>query len=173
MKRFFSLILVVVMLFTCSAVAESAVDFASMTDDQLHELINSARNELTKREMIMSEKTVLLEQDGVTVYFTGNHETWGYDSVYVDLEVVVVNDSDKSVSILIDSSSINGWEVFGTGVSDTGAGKKQKGVLSFEVTDAEISTYEEIEELELTITIYDGDAWETISVVEGIVVHCN
>ena len=173
MKKFITLMLICILLLGCTAIAESAVDFTAMTDDQLHQIIDGARNELTKRELNMSADLVLIEQDGVTVYLTGEYELWGSDNVYIDFEVVVVNDSDKTVSILVDAASINGWDVYGSGVSDTSAGKKQKGTLEFLLTDADISTYEEIEDIELTLTIYDSDEWETISDVEGISIQFN
>lgn len=172
MKRIFALILMAAMLCSC-CLAESAIDFASMTDEQLHELINGARNELAKRELAMSADLTLFEQDGVTVYLTGEYEVWGSDNIYIDFEAVVVNDSDKLVSILVDISSINGWDVYGSGISETSPGKKQKGSLEFLLTDADISTYEEIEDIELALTIYDSENWETISTVENIVIQFN
>ena len=173
MKKIITLILAAILLISCTAMAETAIDFTTLTDEQLHELVDGARNELTKRELNMSADLVLIEQDGVTVYLTGEYELWGSDNVYIDFEVVVVNDSDKTVSILVDSASINGWDVYGSGVSDTSAGKKQKGTLEFLLTDADISTYEEIEDIELTLTIYDSDEWETINDVEGITIQFN
>lgn len=173
MKRIISLILAMLMLIAGTAFAEATIDFTAMTDEQLHDLINGARNELAKRELAMSADLTLFEQDGVTVYLTGEYEIWGSDNIYIDFEAVVVNDSDKLVSILVDISSINGWDVYGSGISETSAGKKQKGNLEFLLTDADISTYEEIEEIELSLTIYDSENWETISTVEGIVIQFN
>ena len=173
MKRIFGIILTLALIFTCTASAETALDYAVLSDEQLHEIIDAARNELAKRELTMAEDTVLFEQDGVTVYLTGNYEVWGYDNSYLDIEAVVVNDSDKLVSILIDIASINGWDVYSSGIPETSAGKKQKGILEFLLTDAEISTYEEVEEIEVNFTLYDSENWEIISTIEGIVIHCN
>ena len=173
MKKTLSFFIALLVLLTCTAFAEAALDYTAMTDEQLHQIIDEARNELTKREMVAAENLVLFEQDGVTVYLTGAYEPWGSDNVYLDLEAVVINDSDKTVSILIDACSINGWDVYSSGVSDTSAGKKQKGQLEFLLTDAGISTYEEIEEVEIDFTIYDSDNWETISTAEDIIVNFN
>ena len=106
------------------------------------------------------------------MYLTGNHEVWGYeDSWYLDLEVVVENNSDVTVSILTDGSSINGWNVASFGITDTQSGKKQKGSIELYLTDAEISTFEEVEEIEFHLLIYNSDDWETIATVEPITLH--
>lgn len=145
----------------CTAGAEGT-DFTAMSEDELHALVDGARNELAKRELVAAEDTVILEQDGVTVYLTGAHNV-SSDGAYLYLEAVVVNDSDKKVSVSVDSACINGWDVYGGGIGETSAGKKQKGEFDFSLGDAEISSFEEIEELELELYLYDADAWERIS----------
>ncbi len=154
----------------CSAVAEG-MDFAAMSDDELHALVDGARNELAKRELVAAEDTVLLEQDGVTVYLTGEHEIdYGGN---LKLQVVVVNDSDKAVDVYMDSASVNGWDVFNIGVGDTSAGKKQKGTFTFGLEDADISTYEEVEEIEMELYLFDSDAFERIGETIPVVLHFN
>ena len=173
MKNLVSIILAVLMLISGFAFAEST-DFASMDDAALHAMIDGARNELTKRELIAAENTVLFEQDGVTLYLTGDYEVWGSDdSYYLELGAVLVNDSDVTVYATIDTAYINGWEVYGGGITDTGAGKKQKSVIDFHISDAEISTYEEVEEIEMNFWLVDAEAYEAIAEIGPITVHFN
>ena len=161
-------ILIVVLLFGC-ATAEG-FDFASMSDDQLQAVIDGARNELTKRVLVAAENTVLFEQEGVTVYLTGDYEVTEYDpeTVYLKMDTVIVNDSDRTVWILTDSLCINGWEVYAYGLPDTNAGKKQKCVLEFMISDAGISSYEEIEDMEAVFCLVDNESYETFSTTDVI-----
>lgn len=177
MKKLFAVLMVLMLVFGMTAFAEE-FDFASMDDAALQELIDGARNELEKRGQAqggqtVAENTVLFEQNGVTVYLTGDHEVWGSDSYYLDLGVVLVNDSEKTVSVLIDTAYVNGWEVYGGGITDTGAGKKQQAVLDFCISDANISTYEEVEEIEMNFIIIDSDTYDTIAELEPVIIHCN
>ena len=173
MKRLICALLAALMLLCGMAVAEE-IDFASMDDSALHAMIDGARNELTKRELIAAENTVLFEQDGVTVYLTGNYDVWGYDEDnYLDLEAVLVNESDKMLYVTVRYAYINGWEVSGGAFSDTDAGKKAKDTLQFYLTDAGVATYEEIEDIEMTFAIVDSATYETITVLEPITVHFN
>ena len=162
-------ILIFVMMF--SGAQAEGFDFSSMTDAELQAVVESASAELARRAPAQENSDVLIDQDGVKVTLTGNHEVWGYDNWYLDLEVVVENYSDAVVSILPDTVSINGWNVFCTGVSDTQPGKKQKGMLEFSLSEAEISTFEEVEEIEMTFTLYDSEKWETISTTEPVVLN--
>lgn len=170
MRRFMALLLAALFLVTAAAAAEN-MDFASMSDEELHSIIDGARSELTKRELVAAEDVVLFEQDGVTVYLTGNHDTYGDDSVYLELEVVVVNDADQSLGVGIDSASINGWNVFGGGIPGTDAGKKQKGSLLFCISDAEAYSFEEIEDIELDFYVYSEETYETVFSVDTVALH--
>ncbi|MDO5324459.1 MAG: hypothetical protein Q4G06_10590 [Clostridia bacterium] len=174
MKRL-ALLLIFVLVFTTVFACAEVYNFSEMDNAQLYEILESVQAELAKRKPQSSEDAdnpVLIDQEGIYMYLTGNHEVWGYeDSWYLDLEVVVENNSDVTVSILADGSSINGWNVAGFGITDTQSGKKQKGSIELYLTDAEISTFEEVEEIELHLLIYNSDDWETIATVEPITLH--
>lgn len=160
-KRILAALLATLLLLSLCAFAEG-MDFASMTDEELHALVDGARNELANRELAATADTVLIDQDDVKVYLTGEHKVSSNGS-YLYMEAVVVNDSDKQISILIDSSSINGWDVFSTGISETNPGKKQKGEFDFSLEDAGISSYEEIEEIEMELYLFDSINYDRIS----------
>ena len=168
MKNMLSLILVLVLVL-CAVGSAAETTYAAMSTEQLHTAASAIRNELLKRDLVAAENVVLVDQDGVQVYMTGNNEIDWIGAFAI--EVVVVNNSTKKISILSEIASINGWTVYMSGVTETGPGKKQKGTLSFDLDAAGISSIEEIEEVEIELIIYDSDAWESVSKTPSIVIQ--
>ena len=173
MKGLMMIALALCMLFGCCYAEEA--DYPSMTNEQLYSILDQVRNELAKRELAIAENTVIVEQDGVTVYLTGKYDLWGDpgSGLYMGLQAIVVNESEYNVAVTVESASINGWVVYSGGIGETAAGKKQKSTLDFDLSAAEVGAYEEIDEIELNLVLYDMTAWETISRVETIVLHPN
>lgn len=176
MKKLLALFTALMLL--CGTCLAEAPDYTAMSDAELHAIIDAARNELAKRERTMAADTVLIEQNDVTVYLTGKYRLWDGDDFmsgdpfcYLDLEVVVVNDSDRNVSVTIDTASVNGWVVYGSGISETTPGKKQKGELEFKISDGEAFSYEEVEEIEINFYLYDMDQWERIADVDPVIIQ--
>jgi len=170
MKKLLSLILAT-MLLGSVALAES-VDYASMTDEELHGIIDSARNELTKREMVFGEKTVLIDQDGVQFYLTGEYEfNASSDSKYTELETVLINNSDRKVTVTVDDLYVNGWQIFAMCGSNADAGKKDKGSLDMSLADAEVNTFEDIQDMEFMIRVYDSETYDDLFIVGPITVQ--
>ena len=175
MKRIALTLLALVVLFSaffpCSAFAE-APDLSDMTDEELHALIDAARNELTSREMKAAENTVLFEQEGVQVYMTGNNRTENYgDSAYLYVEVIIINDSDKDIALVDKSVCVNGWEVMFFGVGGVSAGKKKKDEIELVISDASISSLEEVEDVEFVFQLVDENAYNIICTADPVTVH--
>lgn len=174
MRKFLAILFAALLL--CGSCLAEGLDYASMTDDQLHAIVDAARNELAKRELTLDGKTLLFEKDGVSVYLTSDFEA---DSLKTDsmhfmrAGVIVVNDSDKNMGVGIDSMSVNGWEVYSSGFSSISAGKKGKNELSFNAVDTDITDVSEIETVEITFYMYDGDTYQTISEIDPITLHFN
>ena len=170
MKRFFAILLAVLILLSATMALAEGMDFTSMTDAELYALVNGARNELTKRELVAAENVVIVGQDGITVYMTGNNAINEYSPV-LEMEAVVVNDTEKSISVSVESASVNGWNVYGSGIYETTAGKKQKGVFELYLEDSDATTLEEVEDIEIELYIYDTDTYDRIG--EAITVTMN
>ncbi len=169
-------VLIVIMLIPTFAFAEDkeAPDFAAMTDEELHDLINGARNELKSRELAAAEDTALIDQDGVKVYLTGKYDVEKYsETANLKLEAVVINDTDKMISILFDSASVNGWDVDNSGIVEITAGHKKKGEIYLTISDAEIEENEKIEDVVFDLFVYDCDNWDKIFDVDPLTVHFN
>lgn len=162
------LALILALLLAFASACAEGLDFASMEDETLQAVIEGAQAELKNRGAQSADDGVLVDQDGCKVYLTGNYEVYGSDSCYLELEAIVENDSDRNICFDVQSASINDWQVYGSGIYNTGAGKKQKGTLVFCISDANIVSYEEIEDMEVIFYIFDGESYETIKVLEPI-----
>ena len=169
-------ILIFSLAFPLEAFAE-LTDFSSMTEEELHELINGARNELTLRELVFDKDTVLIDQDGVKVYLTGNYKVNEFyypdDLVSVTFEAVIINETDTTISVNFDSATVNGWDVSYNGIGDITAGHKKKDNLELYISEADITTYEEIEEVIFDLYVYDSDNWDTLFSPDPITVQFN
>lgn len=174
MKRTLALLLALLML--CGTCLAEGLDYQSMTDEQLHAVINSARSELAKRELIAADKTVLFEQEGVTIYISGDYtvrEGVIGDAVYLEIKLVVVNETDRNVGISIENPSVNGWDISAPYLSGVSAQKKAKDTLKLNVADAEVKTAEDLEDLTLSFRLYDADSYKTFFEGEPITLHFN
>lgn len=173
MKRLFTLTLTLALaLLLCSCALAEGLDFASMTDEELQTVIDTARNELTNRQLIYAENTVLIDQDGIKLYLSGKNDfRLREESAYLELGTVLVNDSDKNVSILVDDLYVNGWRISALGGGHADAGKKDKSTLDMNLFEAEITAFEDIEEMEFTFRVYDSDSYDDILVCDPITVQ--
>ncbi len=135
----------------------------------------AARNELTSRKAVEDGNTFLVDKDDVQVYLTGKHTIESYESgnSYLYLEAVVINNTDKNIGIGSDTASVNGWNVDFLGTTDVSFGKKKKDNFELRISDADISSYEEVEELEISLVIYDCDSYDTMFTSDSVIVTFN
>ena len=155
-------VLCLAMLLLTSAVAEG-LDYSSMTDEELQAVIDSASKELKSRHadsgVSLLNGGLILDQDGVVITLTGNRDEYGS---YCDLEAVVENSTDHMIYVSPENASINGWEVFMTGIYEVGSGKKKKGSFTISLGDAEISSLTEVEVMEMVLLIGDNESYKTL-----------
>lgn len=174
MKKFFCFLL---LLCLCSSIAMSeSLDYAAMTDEQLHSIIDSARAELLRRELSLSgEDLLLFQQDGISLYLTGNYEymSFGDKGNALKLEAIVINESEQEINIGIENVAVNGWEVYGGSILKTGPGKKQKGAFEIRIYEAGIRTYEEIQDFEFIFKVQTSEGFKTLFKTSPITVHLN
>ena len=171
MKRIVSLVVATILLLTMTAFAE--MDFSSMTDEELHDVIDAARIELTKRECILEEDVVLFSQDGVTLYLTGENSI-SSDGKFVYIGGVLLNENEFTVSIMNNSSQINGWMSFMNSFFGAVApGARSAGELQFKIEGTDVATIDDLNELTVVIDIFDKDSVKTLSSTDRITVHFN
>lgn len=163
MKKLFSLILLVALLIPTYALAE--IDWTGMDVATIQTEIDRARAEILTRDIKTSEKgTILLEADGLVVKMTEFAVEKSWDGTYtLRLNYTVANNSDKPMGFRTDTCYLNGWEVGGSLYSNLEAGKKAKEEASFYNidVDAEVSSLEELEELEMTMLTFDPNTYMT------------
>ena len=57
-----------------SCLAEETINFKRMTTEELHQLIDEARMELSKRELLIGDSVTILEAENVTISLTGEYD---------------------------------------------------------------------------------------------------
>ncbi len=150
MKKLLAVILVLFMLIPC-AIAE---DYSSYTTEDLHRIVDAARNELEKRELIADNNLLIFDDQNVQIYMTGNGRQWEYSGTnYFDLELIVINNTENDIYIDFENLSINGWNVPSGNFPQTTAGKKKKDKITLSLTAANIQNYSEIEDMEAVVAI--------------------
>lgn len=174
MKKVLAGILLLVICATGCAWADG-IDWANMSDDEVFNVISQGRNEIAKRNLIAEGKTLLFEKDGISVYLTGNADIMkGSEMISIDLEAIVINDSDVPVSVSIDDLYINGWGVSAFGISNTASGRKQKDEFTiFNVQDAEVEDIDDIEDIEFYLIVSNSDNYHTLFTLEPITIYFN
>lgn len=155
MKKFVSVLMVIVSLFSITTA------FAS-TPEELIEIINQARLELTQYYEPVAKGTVLYEDENIKVTATGSPHFGDFISSFLYIDVIVENHSNKNLSIGFENASINGWAIDGTGEAIP-AGKKAKGSLEFfSMENTDITEASEVQEIEGTLYYFDSDSWNRI-----------
>ena len=171
MKKLLAVILLLCMLMPC-AVAE---DYTAYTTEELHAIVDAARNELTKRELVAKSKLLVFDDYNVQIYMTGNGRPWEYgEEKYFDLEFIVINGTEHNIAVGFNDVSINGWNVAGGIISKIMAGKKMKGTIILSLTGASLDSYTGIEDLEATISFHSSDTGDVLyTASEPVSIHFN
>lgn len=174
MKRFFCLLIAALLMFGSSAVA-SSVDFTTMTTEEILALIDTARIELTQRDIQSQEKAVIFDQDGVTVALSGkNNVEQSYDGSYkLTMGFVVTNASDQNIIFEIDDMYVNGWLTTPFEMTTVSAGKKAKDQIEkYHIDeDCDITSLEEIETIEFHMSLFNADSYANIA--QDIIITIN
>lgn len=157
MKKIFALALALILL---AAAALAEIDWASMDDATIQAEINNAHSELVKRELVgNTENVTVFDEAGITIVFKTmevDDEDWAYKPALV-VNTTIVSESSKDMEIGIHNAAINGWEVDNTGYYEIAAGHKEKVSLKFKLEDADVTSFDELETLEISFVYDKGD----------------
>lgn len=161
MKKLISLFLIALMLLCGVESYAEEIDLSGMTEEQLITLINNARLELVKYHPSAMDGTVLYEDDNVRITLVGSPEIDDYDSLL--LHVIVENHTDHNLTVSLRNVSCNGWAIWDAGLS-VPANKKIKGDFDFmsAVTDAELESGDDVQDVEADLEYFDSDTWDDI-----------
>ena len=138
--------------------ATLADDYSSKTDEELLDILNHVRGELTAREY--NKEMIISQADNITVYLNKLEIEESYDdTLKLEISVTAINSGDKSEAVNFDGVVINGWEVPALDYISLEAGIKTKTTITvFEVNDkAEIKSVEEIQDLQFYSHSYDPE----------------
>ena len=152
MKKFLAVLLAVCMI---PLFASAETDLSSMTDAELTDLLIAVRNEISERTNPVSKNAVIAEDDLIRIYATGDAK---YTSTVFRLEVVFENNTDKESGLYFKHIIINGWET----TADTiftliSPHRKTKDFIVFHFDEADLSSFREMETLEVSFELYGPD----------------
>lgn len=152
MKKFVSVLMVIISLFYITTAFASA-------PEELIEIINQARLELTQFYEPVTKGTVLYEDENVKVIATGFPYFGDFISDFLYIDVIVENHSDKNLTIGFENTSINGWAIDGTGESIPARKKAKCNFNFFSMENTDITEANEVQEIEGTFYYFDSDSW--------------
>ena len=157
MKRLFAILIALLL---CSCALAEGLDLASMTDDDIYTLIDTAHSEIERRGLLgNTENVTVFDEQGITIVFSSfdvDPDNWLYKPALV-AKGKVVNTSGNDMAIYIDNVAINGWEVESMGMVDIQAGHKEKEEFQFKLEDADVTALDELETMELTFHYKDPE----------------
>lgn len=157
MKRFLAVLLGLILVFSA---ATAEVDLASMSNEELLSLMSEAKNELISRNATEASKVFIVDQDNVKIYLTGNNYV---KSGELRIEVVFINNTDKSLSVLSNGFVVNGWEISYPGIiSETSPGAKNKDTFEVKMEDAEMSDITELESIQFSLRTFESSSKKSV-----------
>lgn len=169
MEKVLSCLLALVLLVAPAIALAENVDFSAMSDADIQNMIDAGRNELLKRSLVLDGDTLVFEQEGVSLYLTGEMRLT--DSGFLYVKAVLVNDSEITVSLINNACSVNGWMAFMNGIGVTAPGKKTSGELQFNVKDTDITNVEDVKDIEFCVDVFDKDTPKTWFTTEPVTVY--
>ncbi len=150
----------------CAKAETPSPDYSSMTKDELHAVIDQARQALMAHEVYLDSDKVILDEQGILVTMRADYMV-EYDAFTTTL--IVENNSDKKITLLPENVYVNGWQVYAMGVSDLEPGKKAEGKFFIgTISRANVDDAEDLEDLEFEFNVFDCDAFETVFTSEKI-----
>ena len=136
-------------------------------------LLASAFAEAT--EFHVSEGGTLVDQGGVILTVNPGYEITlvNGDEVAMTLSGVIENNTDVPIELWLDNPTINRFQIdadvrLATGDMHVNPGNKAKCAIWFILSDADVSTVEEIETFETGFKVYDTDNYEWLFSTDAI-----
>ncbi len=158
MKRTFALLTALTIVWTiagCQSSADSETGTASSnsTSSNTTSQVTTPPTTATGEKF---EEIVLVDNDTATVKITGIEEDsiWGYT-----LKVFLDNKTDKELMFTVEKVSVNGFMIDPFWAAAVDGGKKANESISFMDSDFQDNGIEAVEEIALTLRVYDNGDW--------------
>lgn len=161
MKKFVAIIMVIVSLF--SVTNAFALEMPNTKEEWIM-LIDLARLKLTEYIAPVANGTVLYEDNNVKM--TAISELYlddFWDNGQLRIDVIIENRMNANISCGFSDVSLNGWAIDDY-TDEVPARKKTKGSIRLEyLSDTDITTVEEVQDVEGTFYYYNSDTWDKIN----------
>lgn len=134
--------------------------------------------ETKDKYVVDGEETVLIDSEGFRLYLTGEYtatdDTNGNNGDFMSyLSCVVENNGDEEIGYITYSGTINGWSLGSNytmlNVEGLQPGAKAKTDIWFTTEITEVTSYEDLETMELTFDVKDEDYFTMFEVSTGVV----
>lgn len=170
MKKLLTTILLLA-LFLPQTVASAVVtfDLASLSDEELCEVINECRIELSSRRPDDSSKITIAKNRGIEIYLDRHFQEFeNYEGKkYVALGAAVVNGSNSPIYIYDKGCCLNGWRVDTTiTLGDIPAGKSKKVDINLCLDDAGIASFDDVTDIDFAFEALSVSDFSTIAIFE-------
>lgn len=136
----------------CSATSDSETGIAS-TEGTAQSITQSTEDNV---DTAVFEELTLANDENVTVKVTAIDESnfWGYT-----LKVFLENKTDKELMFTVESVSVNGFMCDPFWAASVAAGMKANEEISFSESDFEDNDIETVEQIVLTLRVFDNENW--------------
>ena len=124
-----------------------------LANDTLRSEFAYIRNNIHTPPTSKKSYGTLIDERGIILYISGKATVSGK---YLKIPVIFENLSGVSAGINITSININGWDVYGFGISSIDSDLKRKSEFSFRIADADITNINEIENIVISFSVYDA-----------------
>ena len=162
------LCILIVLILSLPAIAMAEIDWKGLSVEEIQAEINKARAEIHTREIMTTEKeTIILDADGLVVSITKIEIKKKWDDTHdILIYYTVVNNSNKNIGFCTDKAYLNGWDVSNITMIhtlDAGMKARKDGVLYSVDIDADVNSYDDLEELRLVMHTFDADTFWNIT----------
>ncbi|MBE6650592.1 MAG: hypothetical protein E7613_04690 [Ruminococcaceae bacterium] len=139
-------------------------------DENKEETPDQKVEEPTVPDVITVDEQVIYDNDGVVITAKGLAEDILFGTT---LKLLIENNSDKNISVGVDSMILNGFEMFPLFAEDVAAGKKANAELTLSFEELEKVGIKTLGLIELVFEIYDPETYDTYALSDLVAVKTN
>lgn len=173
MKKFFIIILALILVLSLSACGGSMGDVndKTPTDTPVDEPAEMQSNEIIETEEVVEddvtiEEKVIYEGNDIKITATGLNNDGFFGP---EVKVLIENNSAQGITVQSRNSSVNGLMVDTMFSADVATGKKANDTITFSSSDLEISGITTIKDIEFSLVVMNSDTWDDIVATDMIV----
>lgn len=167
MKKILAILLTLVLMFSMIPSAFAVTGYEDYSTDELHAMLDKIRNELSVRDYTAKDMTLIYDKCNVQIYLTGEFiESPLYENC-CQIGMIIVNNSDYIIRPNVVHAKMNGWALdcfYGIGVTPNQSQRDSAFTFGYEL--ANISSIEEIENIDITLELINNRDYYVIDGTE-------